>query len=483
MNLPDEKPIHEEENLPVNDEQAASVPAETRPADETTPASAKSEPFDDATFPLEDEPIDLSEILTPREFKPDFDLDSEPEYTPLPSRISTTRRRRPRKPLFTRPDIEELDERLESMERRAAPTIDLFTYSLLCGLILGIGYLFDAPALVLMGILVTPVLLPLAGSIFAASTGETRFFSQTMGAILTALLLVFVTGALAGLVSRLLPLHSSVQIFLPARFRWTDFLLLAIATGIFIVSFIQSDEKPYLASLALTYGLFLPVSAAGFGLGSGIEGLWPEAILVFLVNLSFCMVIGLAVFFYLGFRPADGAGYILGVSVLFVSLVLITAIAGMSLIVANRPAQAAATSTETATPLLPTPTLMLPTLSPVPSQTVAASTPLAPVSASATPTIGRILITPTGGTTPTITPMPTPRYGRISSSGDGAVIREEPGGPAITTLQNGYLVEILPEDPIVIDNVTWIHVMVKTPSRDIVGWVLLSLVVTSTPAP
>jgi hypothetical protein len=73
-------------------------------------------------------------------------------------------------------------------------------------------------------------------------------------------------------------------------------------------------------------------------------------------------------------------------------------------------------------------------------------------------------------------------YGRVQSKGDGATIRTSPGGPAITTIQNGYLVEILGDAPIVLAGSTWIHVIVTTPSRDIDGWMLLNLITTATPS-
>jgi hypothetical protein len=82
------------------------------------------------------------------------------------------------------------------------------------------------------------------------------------------------------------------------------------------------------------------------------------------------------------------------------------------------------------------------------------------------------------------TAIPTPIYGRVqaSANGDGAVIRAEPGGTAITTVQNGYLVEFLPVDPVVLNGETWVNVLIRTPSRDIEGWVLLRLIVTATPS-
>jgi hypothetical protein len=99
------------------------------------------------------------------------------------------------------------------------------------------------------------------------------------------------------------------------------------------------------------------------------------------------------------------------------------------------------------------------------------------------PTLTRTpAVTLTVGLSPSPTLLPTPIYGRIQSTGDGATIRTEPGGTAITTVQNGYLVEFLPADPVVLEGATWVKVLIRTPSRDIEGWVLLNLIITATPS-
>jgi hypothetical protein len=92
------------------------------------------------------------------------------------------------------------------------------------------------------------------------------------------------------------------------------------------------------------------------------------------------------------------------------------------------------------------------------------------------------IITPTTGFTPSPTLLPTPVYGRVQSKSGGVYIRVKPGGQTITTVQNGYLVEILNDAPVVYEGSTWVHVIVKTPARDIEGWVILNLITTATPS-
>jgi hypothetical protein len=399
----------------------------------------------------------------------------ERQFTPAvrsledePARESAPRRRRRSQRIIERPDASELAERLESIAYRAAPTFDFFVFSFLAGCILGLGYIIDMPAILLLGILVAPIVSPWVGAALAASTGEVRFFGQTLGGFISALVMVFVVGLLAGLGSRIFQPLTSSQAFLHSRLWWPDLLLLVLGTVILVIAFIQTENKPALASLMVAYELYLPVSAAGFGLGSGVQGLWPEAGLVFLIHLALSLIVSLIVFFYMGFRPLEPRGYLLTAGIVVASLVIV---AGCSLINIRgdqgetTPIMAAATPT-----LKPS----LQTVTPTPAAIPPTSTRRA-----TTPTAAA---TPTEGFTPGPTLLPTPVYGRVQSQSGGVYIRVKPGGQTITTVENGYLVEILGDAPVILEGSTWIHVIVKTPARDIDGWVLLNLITTATPS-
>ena len=43
----------------------------------------------------------------------------------------------------------------------------------------------------------------------------------------------------------------------------------------------------------LAYEFFLPISAAGFGLGSGISHIWPNGLLVFFVHFAWATMFGI----------------------------------------------------------------------------------------------------------------------------------------------------------------------------------------------
>ena len=126
----------------------------------------------------------------------------------------------------------------------------------------------DSQALLIFGILVAPLMISWIGISLATIAGSVRFFAQTFVAVLVSALTVFLIGALAGFASRIAPPRVFNEAFIHSRLWWPDIVTITIAAIILTVSFVRSEERPYLPSALLTYGLFLPLSAAGFGLGS-----------------------------------------------------------------------------------------------------------------------------------------------------------------------------------------------------------------------
>jgi len=451
-------------NQPVEPEEKNETPGFVSPEQQTLRSKAEELASVEKTELPE---FDFSEL----ESQARTSLD-ELGFSPLPASESLpTRRRRQRPPLVSRVSEEDVPDRLESMAHRAMPTFDFFVFALITGALMGIGYLLDAPAILLLAVVAAPFPGPWLGVSFSTSTGEARLLGQTLGGFLTAILVVFLTGLLAGLASRIFMPIILNQAFLHARLWWPDLLLLGIGTISLAILFIQRDEKPILPGLILSYELLLPISAAGFGLGNGTTGLWPQALAVFLVHSAISIVLGLLIFYYMGFRPLEPSGYAWGAGVILISLLIVAGFTGMGAIdnfslSGGATAQVAPTATASPLGLVP---ISVSTSTPTPRPT-------------ATVTLQPSLPTPAPAT---LTAVPTNVYGRIQSrpDGDGATIRNTPGGSAITTILNGYVVEILPDVPVIIDNNVWIHVKVNTTARVIEGWVLQSLVVTPTPVP
>ncbi len=415
-------------------------------------------------------------------------LPEEP-WPPERPPASRARRRRARRTFFPK-DAEGRAAVLDTLAHRAYPTLELFIFSLLCGAILGLGFLLDSHALLFFGILLAPLMAPWVGLTLAVVTGTPRLFVQTLAGLLVSAALVFLTGALSGLASRLFEPLTLTHAFLHSRLWIPDLIILAFGAILLNLSFVRSEEKPYLPSVLVAYELFLPLSAGGFGLGSGVEYLWPYGMLVFLVHLAWATLFGVGALAALRFRPRSAGGYVFALAVAFVSLATVGWLAQPGKAPSPSLTEPTATSPATTlTPLpLPTPSATPPlTATPVllrPTETEAAPetdtpTPLSSPT-SATEEAG-LPITETSAAT--ASPQATPVYALIRArEGGGAFLRKEPGGSVLATLDNGSLVEILPgiQEK---NGAVWIHVVVTRNEIRVEGWLIQDVLETATPVP
>jgi hypothetical protein len=397
-----------------------------------------------------------------------MNLTEENPFPEEPIRLPPARRKRRR--YLVSPGDDERAALLENLARRAFPTFEFFLFSLLCGAVLGAGYILDSQSLLLLGVLIAPLMTPWVGLTLASVTGSGRFFLQTLGGLLIGGILVFGGGLLAGLAARIwLPLPLSLA-DINSHLWWPNMVVLALGAVLLVVSFVRSEDKPFLPSVMLSYELFLPLSAAAFGLGSGLPDAWPNGLLVFLVHLTLATFLGVIVLAFLRFRPATFAGYILAVLILSLTLIVVLGLAGIGTFI---PAQSA-TPTPSQT-LAPEPTH---SVTPAPQRTSTVTLTPSPTGPTATPTLQiPASVTPTR----TITPQPTPVYARIySAEGGGAIVRSEPGtGVILKSLINDIQIEVLPEVK-TYNGVVWVHI--RTPDGT-EGWVMQMVLVFATPAP
>jgi hypothetical protein len=239
----------------------------------------------------------------------------------------------------------------------------------------------------------------------------------------------------------------------------------------------------------LAYELLLPLCAAGFGLGSGVSGMWPEGVLVFLVHFAWATFFGILTLFFLRFYPISLGGATFTGFAIIIILAIATFLTGFDQWVRVQVGLA------TPEPALMTPTLMAP--SPLPSSTMSPTSEestaltLAPGASavvgvpSGTPTrtstlTPRPTIRATG--TSTVTAEPTPIIGLIrASEGGGAFVRERPGGKVLATLPNGATVTIVPNDLQEVNRVIWVHVLALVNDVRVDGWMIQSVLVTATP--
>ena len=413
----------------------------------------------------------------------------EPTSQPAPEASSEfisarARRRRAQRRAYFPTDEEGRAALFTHLARRAFPSYELFVFSLVSGTILGLGYFLDSQALLIFGILVAPLMTPWIGISLATIAGAGRFFTQTFAAIFVSALTVFVIGALSGFASRIAPPRVFNEAFIHSRLWWPDIVTITIAAIILTISFVRSEERPYLPSALLTYGLFLPLSAAGFGLGSGVGlgEIWPQALFVFLVHFSWATIFALFSLFFVRFYPTSTGGISLTATVLLVLLAVLISLTGLGKWVMDR------TGLSTPVPVTATITLPAPTqdVTSTPSTAIGTAPMGVPaLTSTRTPVLTRTprpTLAPTETSTSTVTAEPTPIIAVIrASEGGGAFIREKPGGLVLKTLGNGATVTIVPNDFQEYNKVLWVHVFVIVNEERIEGWMLQSVLQTATP--
>jgi hypothetical protein len=447
--------------------------------------------------------------------EPIIPTEPTPEPTPPPRRDAAAmrgrRRRATRREMFPA-DAEGQAALINDLSRRAYPSIELFVFSLVCGAIIGLGFLLDSQAVLLLGILITPLMTPWVGFLLAVLTGSPRFLFETLMALFVSAVIVFIGGLLTGFAARLfLPITLS-NVFIHARLWIPELAVLAIGAVTLVASFARSENKPFLPSVIIAYAFYLPINAGGFGLGSGVAGIWPQGILVFIAHFALASVLGLLTLFAIRLRPTARGIIFSGITLLLFAGILVV------LMGSGFPSPApvvAATSTPLPTLTVdPTP---IPSLTPSLTATTtgsptASKTPTLSLTASVTPTVGTVTVTSTATetTTATITATnsasPTPSTptatvpvtasstvtltsepllisGKVSASeGGGANLRQTPNGKYLMTLDNGTVVEIYPDFKQV-NGVDWLHVIVTRNGQRVEGWLLESVVSYATPEP
>jgi hypothetical protein len=256
---------------------------------------------------------------------------SLPTSEPLPeesANLSRARRRRERR-LIVPLGSDERAARLDELAHRTTPSFDFLLFSLLSGAVLGAGILLNAPALLVLGALLAPFLAPVIGLSLATVAGSMRFFLQTLIGTLVGALLVFGGGALAGLGLRIWPALPLDQTRFYSSFNWPNFGIVTLGAILTTVSLVRSEEKPALPSVALAYGLYLPLGVAGFGLTSSVPHLWPDGLIVAVVYLAWSVLLGSITLALLRFRPMTFFGYTLGTTIALASIVLLIGLSGI----------------------------------------------------------------------------------------------------------------------------------------------------------
>lgn len=384
---------------------------------------------------------------------------TSPEEEP---KLSRARRRRARRKIISPLTPDEKTNYIQEVLRKAAPSFDFFLFSLFAGAVIGLGFIVDSPYILILGALLAPLMSPVIGISLGITLGSAKYFVRSIGGFLVGSFLVILGGALAGVATRLWEPYELNQIHLHSQLSWPPFLLIGIGAIATSITLVKEKQHPGIPSTAIAYGLYVPLTAAGFGLGSGIPHLWPDGLVLFTIHLAWAALVGTVTLAFMGFRPLTLFGYSIGGVVALAAVILLLGFFGAGAIFGGN--IALPTSTPTLTPSL------TPTLTPSPT----------PVPPTATPTF---TITPTYTTTPTqtFTPSPTPVEARVDANA-GVVIREEPNieSLVISRVANGGIVQLLGETEVDSFGRTWL--LVLDLNNNVQGWILAGLVVTATPA-
>jgi len=411
-----------------------------------------------------------------REKPPGLFGEEADEYTDqVPAYFTPIRRRRKQTNHQAEPNLS-FSEKVTALLEKATPNLDWFVLSIMSGLILSMGYILDSNALLMLGIFMTPFLGPWIGILISSMINEIKLLKLTSGGFSVGLFLTFTSAAILGVIARFVTPVGSNQVYYHSHLWWPDLFMVVIGTILLTLRFVQSDTQPIIPSLMLAYGFYLPLSVSGYGLGFGAQDLFVDGLLVFAIHLSISLIITVGLLVYLGFKPRTLNEGLLPASLFLVSLVLLFLI--------NEINQSASSQA------IPTSPPVMATSSPAPENVVTSvtQTSLPLPSPTSIPTITKTIppeltITP-APTLPTdiILPENSGIFGKILAFGStGVVIRKSPDGPGITSIENDHVVELLPDEPVIIDGQEWVHVLVIGQTQTIDGWVVKAYIVFGTP--
>jgi hypothetical protein len=344
------------------------------------------------------------------------------------------------------------------------PSYDFFLSMVLMAVILIAAVWFDSPALFVLSAILAPFLSPVLGLSLATVAGSVSYFLQSIGSFFIGSGLVFGIGLAAGWILPTGDIATNLHSQYFTHFSVPNFLLLSISTLLCAGFLIRSKSAyPRVASVALAYTILIPAGLAGFGLASGSPGLWPDGLVVYLVHLSWAVLIATISTSLLGLRPRNIFGYTVSTTIALISVAAFIALISVG-------------TAYTAHVALPSRT---PTMTGTPTQTATITNTPIPPTRTLTPT--KTLVP---SHTPSLTPTigPTPVWAKVNAGdSDGAFVRADPkfSGTLVTSLLNGMLVEILPE---VTSNegATWVHVRTLDGQE---GWMVRALLITATPKP
>ena len=353
---------------------------------------------------------------------------------------------------------------LESLISLTSPTLNYFLLSFLSAIALGIAFFLNQPALLILGIVLAPFIVPIFGFALVPIHLKTMPGFKALSSLVFNVGLIFISGAIAGWAQKTGDIDQ-LGLFQFTELGWLNILILSISALLAAFAILRKGELPRVIGVLLSYEIVTPIALAGYALSLGIQSFWPGALLVSLTHLSLTVLLSLITYLVLGFSPKKGYGWLLALIPLILTALTLVFSAQNNQQLTGDPT------------LLPSPTAQLtastathsdvisqtPTTNTIPSRTVS---PTVLSTRTQTPR-------PTPSITQSLTPSPTTFIGLVESAA-GVVIRESPDFQAVVIdyANDGDVIEIISE--LIGENgIRWYQVNARDEQ---IGYILANLV-------
>jgi len=353
---------------------------------------------------------------------------------------------------------------LESLISLTSPTLNYFLLSSLSALALGIAIFFNQPALLILGIVLAPFIVPIFGFSLVPIHLKTMPGLKALSSLAFHSGLTFIAGAIAGWAQKTGDIDQ-LGLFRFWELDWLNILILSISALLAAFAILRKGELPRVIGVLLSYEIMIPMALAGYALSLGMQSFWPGALLVSLTHLSLAVLLSFITYLVLGFSPKKGFGWLLALIPLILTALTLVFSAQNNQQLTDH------------SPLLPSPTAQhsaaTATHSDVISQTPTTNT-MSSRTVSPTPLSTRTQTPrPTPSIAQSLTPSPTTFIGLVESAA-GVVIRESPDFQAVVIdyANDGDVIEIISE--LIGENgIRWYQVNARDGQ---IGYILANLV-------
>lgn len=183
---------------------------------------------------------------------------------------------------------------VEELIEKSKPTFNYYALLVLSTVIISAGLLLNNVAIVIGGMLVTPLLTPLLAVALGISVGEISLISRISRFMLQSFLFVAIGGFIMGLI---FPVSEITWNIGDTSIAALLYLIVAFASGIAATfAWIQKEVSAALPGIAIAVSLVPPIALVGIGFGKWQLDIAASYFVVFLLNLVGILAGSLIVF-------------------------------------------------------------------------------------------------------------------------------------------------------------------------------------------